>query len=122
MRVAQRNTSLATSLIGLLALLPSANAGISDAEFCFARSGSFRIDIDVCVRALKSESISPLTRAILYLRRGEAFLHSRAYDRVHKDINQAPLLTAYSSQAYALLGSAQIKYGDYYLLSECYTT
>ena len=35
----------------------------------------------------------PLTRAILYLRRGEAFFHSRAYDLVHKDINQAPLLT-----------------------------
>ena len=83
----------------MLALLPSANAGMSDAEFCFARSGSFQIDIDVCGRALKSISISPLTRAILYLRRGEAFLHSRAYDLVHKDINQTPLLTPYSRQA-----------------------
>ena len=65
---------------------------MSNAEFYFARSGSFRIDIDVCGRALKSESISPLTRAILYLRRGEAFLHNRAYDLAHEDINQAPLL------------------------------
>tara|TARA_B100000674_G_C37553361_1_gene783916 strand:- start:269 stop:556 length:288 start_codon:yes stop_codon:yes gene_type:complete len=95
---------------------------MSDAEFCFARSGSFRIDIDVCGRALKSESISPLTRATLYLRRGEAFLHGRAYDLVHKDIDQALLLNPYSSQAYALRGSAQIKSGNYSLSSESYTT
>jgi hypothetical protein len=101
LKVAQRGTSLAASLIGLLALFPSVNAGMSDTKFCFAFPGSFRIDVDICVSALKSKSISLLSHATLYLRRDEAFLYGHAYDALN---NQALLLNPYSSQAYALRG------------------
>jgi len=110
----------AISLFGLIALSPLANAGTSDAEFCFARSGSFRIDIDVCGRALTSESISPLTRATLYLRRAEAFLKGRAYDLAHKDIDQALLLYPHSSHAFALRGKALAQIGKYDLSTKSY--
>ena len=101
LRAAQRSVSLAASLIGLLALFPSVNAGMSDAKFCFACPGS-RIGIDICGRALKLELISPLNRASTNLRHDQAFLYGRAYDALN---NQALLLNPYSSQAYALRGS-----------------
>lgn len=104
--------------VGLL--LSPAPAVAADAEACFARSGSFRIDIDVCSRALRREGLSELTRATLHLRRGEAYLKGQAIALAMQDIDQAMLLNPGSSRAYELRGDVFRNMGKYILASDSY--
>ena len=81
-----------------------ANAFSTDTELCFTGSGSHRIDIDVCSRALCGEIPSPLTRSTLLIRRGEAFLSGKIYALTFQDFSDAMSHNSASSEAHKMRG------------------
>lgn len=99
-------------LLGL-ATAKAVAANSSDVELCFTGSGSFRIDIDVCSRALRTGTLATLTHAALYLRRGEAFLTGSVFELAQEDFNQTLALNPYSSSAYRLKGDSYFQSGNY---------
>lgn len=101
-------------LLLIIVTVPFAtNAFSSDTELCFTGSGSHRIDIDVCGRALREETPSPLTRATLLIRRGEAFLTGNAFELALQDFDRALSHNPASSQAHKLRGDTFTKSGNY---------
>ncbi|MEL0114011.1 MAG: tetratricopeptide repeat protein [Rickettsiales bacterium] len=116
----QAATRAAFAMVFILgAAAGRADAG--DLELCFTRSGSFRIDVDVCGRAMKVQDISALTRATLLLRRGQAYLEGKAYQLALADFKAALKRNPYSSLAQELIGTAQLETGNYHLSIERYS-
>ena len=106
----------------VLILGPTAGrADSGDVGLCFTRSGSYRIDVDVCSRALKVQDISVLTRATLLLRRGQAYLEGGAFQLALADFNAALKRNPVSSLAHELIGAAQTESGNYHLSIESYS-
>ena len=88
------------SLLSIMAMPFGANAFSTDTELCFTGSGSHRIDIDVCNRALREEIPSPLMRSILLIRRGEAFLSGKIYELTFQNFSDALSHNSASSEAH----------------------
>lgn len=91
-----------------------------DVSLCFTGSGNHRIDIDVCSRALRREISSPLTRATLLTKRGEAFLAARLEDLALRDIAKALENNPLSSRAYRVQGDAHFSKANYDLAIDSY--
>jgi lipoprotein NlpI len=101
------------SLLCVIAMPFGANAFSTDTELCFTGSGSHRIDIDVCSRALREGTPSPLTRATLLIRRGEAFLTGKVFELALQDFDSALHHNPASSEAHKLRGDTFTKSGNY---------
>ncbi|MBT5496545.1 MAG: hypothetical protein HOK54_12440 [Alphaproteobacteria bacterium] len=108
------------SLLSIMAMPFGANAFSTDIELCFTGSGSHRIDIDVCSRALREEIPSPLTRATLLIRRGEAFLSGKIYELALQDFSGALSHNPASSEAHKLRGDTFTKGGNYRIAVKSY--
>lgn len=100
-------------LLLIMTMPITANAFSTDTELCFTGSGSHRIDIDVCSRALREETPSALTHATLLIRRGEAFLTGKVYMLALQDFDRALFYNPASSQAHKLRGDTFTKSGNY---------
>ena len=108
------------SLHFIIAMPLGANAFSTDTELCFTGSGSHRIDIDVCSRALCEEIPSPLTRSTLLIRRGEAFLSGKIYELTLQDFSDALSHNSALSEAHKMRGYTFTKIGCYRVLLESY--
>ena len=108
------------SLHFIIAMPLGANAFSTDTELCFTGSGSHRIDIDVCSRALCEEIPSPLTRSTLLIRRGEAFLLGKIYELTLQDFSDALSHNPASSEAYKMCGYTFTKREYYRLILDNY--
>ena len=108
------------SLHFIIAMPLGANAFSTDTELCFTGSGSHRIDIDVCSRALCEEIPSPLTRSTLLIRRGEAFLSGKIYELTLQGFSDALSHNPASSEAYKMCGYTFTKREYYRLILDNY--
>ena len=108
------------SLLFIMAMPIGVNTFSTDTELCFTGSGSHRIDIDVCSRALCEEIPSRLTRSTLLIRRGEAFLSGKIYALTFQDFSDALSHNSASSEAHKMRGYTFTKIACYRVLLESY--
>jgi len=101
------------SLLSIMAMPFGANALSADTELCCTGSGSHRIDIDVCSRALREETPSPLTHATLLIGRGKDFLSGKIYELALQYFSGALSHNPASSEAHKLRGDTFTKNGNY---------
>ena len=103
-----------TLLSFLLMSLSTASAQANDdVELCFTGSGSFRIDIDICERAIRSGAVQGISLAPLHVRLGVSYKQARAYPLALQAFDRALALNPVSASAYLRRGETKHEMGDY---------
>ena len=104
---------LSLLIAGLSPAPPAAAQLGGDAELCVARSGSPRLDIDTCSRAIRAGGLQPASLATVYQMRGRAFLDYGLHELAARDYDTAIDLNPGSAEAFNGRGLALHRLGAY---------